>query len=80
LWRTAWNQKDMVFWFDSATSPNAFWVPFSDLDFKEAAPVKKLTMAGGKVYAGNAASKFEPAQPFVFMSAEPAESDSRAPQ
>ena len=20
-------QKDMVFWFDSATSPNAFWVP-----------------------------------------------------
>jgi len=28
--------------------------------------VKKLTMAGGKVYAGDASSKFEKATPFVF--------------
>jgi len=27
-------------------------------------------MAGGKVFAGNAASKFEPAKPFTFMAAE----------
>jgi hypothetical protein len=27
-------------------------------------------MAGGKVFAGNAASKFEPAEPFKFMPAE----------
>jgi choloylglycine hydrolase len=70
LWRTAWDQKNMVFWFDSATSPNTFWVPFSGLDFKEGAPVKKLTMAGGKIYEGNAASQFEPAMPFAFMAAK----------
>jgi hypothetical protein len=28
----------------------------SDFDFTKDAPVKKLTMAGGKVYAGNASS------------------------
>ena len=66
LWRTAYDQKNKVFYFDSATSPNTFWVPLSDLDFTKGAPVKKLTMAGGKVYAGNAASKFEPATAFTF--------------
>ncbi len=68
LWRTVYDQKNKVFFFDSATSPNAFWVPLSDLDFTKGAPVKKLTMAGGKVYAGNASSKFEPATPFTFAS------------
>ncbi len=66
LWRTAYDQKNKVFYFDSATSPNAFWVPFADLDFKEGATVKKLTIAGGKVYAGDASSKFEKATPFTF--------------
>lgn len=69
LWRTAYDQKNKVFYFDSATSPNAFWVPLSDLDFTKGAPVKELTMAGGKVYAGNASSKFETATAFTFASA-----------
>ena len=56
--------------FDSSTSPNAFWVPLADLDFDEGAPVKKLTLAGGKVYSGNAASAFEEAKPFGFMPVE----------
>lgn len=71
LWRTAWNQKSRVFFFDSATSPNTFWIPFADLDFSESAPVMKLTIAGGKVYAGNAASQFAPAEAFTFLSADP---------
>jgi penicillin V acylase-like amidase (Ntn superfamily) len=71
LWRTVADQKDLVYFFDSATSPNAFWVDFKDLDFKEGAPVKKLTMAGGKVYAGNVAAQLEPAQPYKFLAAQP---------
>src|SRR5262245_42608453 len=69
LWRTVWNHKNKVLFFDSATTPNTFWVPLAELDFKEGAPVKKLTMAGGRVYAGNAASGFEPATPFAVMPA-----------
>jgi len=71
LWRTVSDQKNLVYFFDSATSPNAFWVEFADLDFKEGAPVMKLTMAGGKVYAGNVASQFEQAKPFKFLEATP---------
>ena len=59
LWRTVWDQKNKVLFFDSATSPNAFWVPLLG-----APPVKKLTVAGSNVFAGNAASKFEPSEPF----------------
>lgn len=70
LWRTVYDQKNKVMVFDSATSPNVFWVPMADLDFREGAPVKKLTTAGGKVYSGNAAGRFEPAKPFAFMPAK----------
>jgi penicillin V acylase-like amidase (Ntn superfamily) len=55
LWRTVADQKDLVYFFDSATSPNTFWVPLADLDLKAGAPVKKLTVEGGKIYSGNAA-------------------------
>jgi penicillin V acylase-like amidase (Ntn superfamily) len=69
IWRTVADQKNKVYFFDSATSPNVFWVPLSELDLKEGAPVKKLAVAGGKVYSGSAAGKFEPAEPFAFLPA-----------
>jgi penicillin V acylase-like amidase (Ntn superfamily) len=69
VWRTVADQKNVVYLFDSATSPNAFWIPLTELDLKEGAPVKKLLLTGGKVYAGNAAGKFEPAPPFAFLPA-----------
>jgi choloylglycine hydrolase len=71
IWRTVSDQKNLVYFFDSATSPNTFWVPLADLDLKEGAPVKKLTVEGGKIYAGNAAAKFEPAQPFAYLRGTP---------
>jgi penicillin V acylase-like amidase (Ntn superfamily) len=71
LWRTVSDQTNRVYVFDSATSPNTFWVPLAELDFSEGAPVKKLTLAGGKVYSGDASGKFEPAEPFVFLPYKP---------
>lgn len=68
-WRTVSDQKNKVYYYDSATSPTTFWVPLAELDLKEGAPVKKLTLQGGKTYAGSAAGKFEPAQPFEFLPA-----------
>lgn len=70
IWRTVSDQKNRVYFFDSATSPNTFWVPLADLDLKPGAPVKKLTLTGGKVYSGNTAKLFAPATPFTFMPVE----------
>jgi penicillin V acylase-like amidase (Ntn superfamily) len=68
-WRTVSDHKNKVYYYDSATSPTTFWVPLAELDLKEGAPVKKLPLIGGKTYAGSAASRFEPAQPFEFLPA-----------
>jgi len=67
IWRTVYDQKNRIFYFDSATSPTVFWVPLADLDLTEGAPVKKLTVAGGKTYNGNAVKQFEPSEPFPFL-------------
>ena len=70
LWRIAADQRDKVYFFDSATTPNTFWVPLADLDFKAGAPIKKLVTAGGAVYSGNAVSHFVKAEPFTFLPAK----------
>lgn len=70
LWRTIADQTDRIYFFDSATSPNAFWIPLDELDLKEGAPVKKLTVAGGKVYSGDAADKFVATPAFAFLPAK----------
>ena len=66
IWRIAADQTNKVYFFDSATMPNTFWVPLADLDFNPGAPVMKLTLAGGQVYAGNVARQFVEAVPFKF--------------
>lgn len=70
LWRTVSDQKNRIYYFDSATTPDTFWVPLADLDFKEGAQVMKLTVAGGNVFSGNAAKHFVPAKPFEFLPAK----------
>jgi penicillin V acylase-like amidase (Ntn superfamily) len=69
IWRTVHDQKNRVFYFDSATSPTVFWVPLADMDFSEGASVKKLQLAGGRTYNGNAAAQFQAARAFEFLPA-----------
>jgi choloylglycine hydrolase len=71
IWRTVADQKNLVYYFDSATRPNTFWVSLSKLDFKPGAPVKKLTIADGEVFSGETAGKFEAAESFKFLPANP---------
>lgn len=70
LWRTVSDQKNRVYFFDSSTSPNVFWVRLADLDLKPGAPVKKLALTADRFYSGNAAKAFEPTTPFIFLPAE----------
>jgi choloylglycine hydrolase len=69
IWRTVTDHQNRIYYFDSATTPNTFWVDLKDVDLSKGAPVKKLPIAGGKYYAGNAASLFVPTEPFVFGTA-----------
>lgn len=66
-WRTFSDQKDLIYFFDSATSPSLFWVKLADLDFTKGAAVRKLTLTDGQLYSGNATDKFVASAPFVFL-------------
>ena len=69
IWRTVADQKHLVYYFDSATTPNTFWIPISKLNLAKGAPVLKLPLVGGKIYSGDASNKLQPAKPFSFLPA-----------
>ena len=66
-WRSVSDQKNKVYYFESTLSPDIFWINFKDLDFKTGAPVKKLTLTGGEIYAGNAAGRFQAGKSLHFL-------------
>lgn len=69
IWRSAADQKNLTYMFDSATRPNVFWVSLAALDLKAGAPSRKLPLAGGEIYGGEVSAKFVPAAPFAFLPA-----------
>ncbi|MBP6863424.1 MAG: linear amide C-N hydrolase [Neisseriaceae bacterium] len=73
IWRSVSDQKNLVYYFDSATSPNTFWVSLGNLDFKPGARVRKLQIQHGEIFAGEVAPHFKEAPPFSFEIQPPAE-------
>ena len=69
IWRTVSDQKNLVYYFDSATRPNTFWVSLGKLNLKPGAAVKKLTIQNGEVFSGEVADQFKDAEPFKFLPA-----------
>ncbi|KUI22893.1 choloylglycine hydrolase [Mycobacterium sp. GA-1285] len=67
-WRTVVDHKALRYFFESALSPNTFWVELGNLDFSPGAPTLRLPLGEGEktIYAGDASSKFEQAEPFPF--------------
>lgn len=69
LWRTLSNQKDLVYYYESTTSPNIFWIEYKDLNYT--GDTMKLAVSDGQIYAGNAVKEFKKSQPFKFLQATP---------
>ncbi len=65
-WRVVANQKDLVYYYEDALSPNVIWVDLKKLDFKASAKVKKLALDKGQIYAGECSDKFVTSKPLVF--------------
>jgi len=66
-WRAVADQKNKVYYFETALTPNTFWVDLNKLDFSENAPVKKLDLSNHKTYAGETSAAFEESAPFKFI-------------
>lgn len=64
LWRSVSDQTNRVYYFETARTPNTFWVELKKLDLSAGAQTKKLELAGDQTYAGEVSDQFKPAQPF----------------
>lgn len=71
-WRTVSDQKNKLYFFESAIAPNVFWVDLKGLDFsEETGQVKKLDLGPNQstIYAGMVNEKFKATEPFQFLGA-----------
>jgi len=66
-WRVVADHKNLVYYFETALTPNTFWVDLKKVDFSENAPVKKLPLMNNETYNGETSGQFIEAKPFRFM-------------
>lgn len=68
-WRTVVDHKRKLYFFESALTPNTFWVDLGAIDFTEGADILKLDLGPDETntFAGETAGDFKPAEPFAFM-------------
>lgn len=69
-WRTVADQKRLLYFFESALTPNTFWVDLKQVDFShETGKVMKLDLGPNQrnVFSGNAVKDFRRAEPFHFL-------------
>lgn len=67
-WRIVADQKNLVYYFEDALSPNAVWVDLKKMDFSQkTGKVKKLSLDKQQIYAGETSDRFTDSKPFVFQ-------------
>jgi penicillin V acylase-like amidase (Ntn superfamily) len=69
-WRTVSDHKRMLYFFESALTPNTFWVDLKQVDFShETGRVMKLDLGVNQrnVFSGNTVKDFKPSEPFHFL-------------
>ena len=68
IWRSVFDHKNLVYYYEPTSSPNVFWVSLKNLNFRKGAPVMKLELEDGKrILSGDTADKFEQAKPFKWI-------------
>lgn len=67
-WRIVADQKNLVYYFEDALSPNTIWVDLKKMDFSaESGKVKKLSLDKHQIYAGETSDKFVESKPLSFQ-------------
>jgi penicillin V acylase-like amidase (Ntn superfamily) len=66
-WRCVADQKELVYYFETALTPNTFWVDLKKIDFSEKTVVRKLDLSDNKTYAGEVSAEFKKSKPLQFL-------------
>ncbi|THE62794.1 linear amide C-N hydrolase [Salinadaptatus halalkaliphilus] len=70
-WRTVADHDDLIYYFESALMPNAFWVDLEEVDFSPGADTQQLQLGPDQstVFAGDVSDQLAPTEPFTFLGA-----------
>ena len=68
-WRVVADHKDSLYYFESAVSPNIFWVDLKKADLSPGATVMKLDLGkdSGRMISGEVSAEFVASKPFAFQ-------------
>ncbi|ELY63876.1 choloylglycine hydrolase [Natronobacterium gregoryi SP2] len=68
-WRTVADHRDRRYYFESALSPNVFWLDLGGVDFSPDAGVRTLPLGENQanVFAGDVADELVDTEPFEFL-------------
>jgi penicillin V acylase-like amidase (Ntn superfamily) len=66
-WRSVADQKNLVYYFETALTPNTFWVDLKKIDFSEKAGVRKLDLSANNTYSGEVSNEFKKSKPLIFL-------------
>lgn len=69
-WRTVVDHKRKLYFFESALTPNTFWVDLKAIDFDvDTGKIKKLDLGPNQdhTFSGDATAMFREAKPFTFL-------------
>ncbi len=69
-WRTVFDHKRQLYFFESAISPNLFWVDLNKVDFStQTGQVKKLDLGKDQsnIFSGEVSNQFKTTKPFPFL-------------
>ena len=69
-WRTVFDHKRKLYFFESALTPNVFWIDLKAIDFAAGgAGVRKLDLGSNQthIYSGDTTREFKPTKPFEFL-------------
>jgi penicillin V acylase-like amidase (Ntn superfamily) len=71
-WRTVADHKDRIYYFESALTPNVFWVDLRKVNFEVGSGARTLRLGPNqtRVLSGEVSSQFEAATPFKFIALE----------
>lgn len=66
-WRVVADQKNLMYFYESALTPNTFWVDLKKIDFGPKTSVRKLDLSNHKTYSGEVSKEFKKSEPMKFL-------------
>jgi penicillin V acylase-like amidase (Ntn superfamily) len=66
-WRTLIDQKNQIYYFDSALSPQMVWVNLRQLDFKPGSGIRAIAIESNDAIQGDITSQLKPAPAIQFL-------------